>query len=510
MKSSITFTFSSYSFVALLLLGACSATAGTGISAPNTSVKPQASANCTVLPAIDPKKDFVGNFNNPCYAVKMGQGNGHSNVGDLNATYNQMYYQIQPGYSFIILGTFPNSRFMSATAYDDHLLIVGQLIDNQILPLTSSMVNPLLPGATFVPNQQYGITVNLGAGAPVSITPGCATSPTTTIDQNVMDASMIHLGQNWDGLPNLPAGFPLHENGPNKAGVLEVRKYVDISTPSDAVVIVRQMSDGCALSAAQAIANNILAPSQPNPSPWLHEGQMQHHQIVTEQLTPRMCFPPDPTNKVQWRRLKQYIPIENGANASITTTVNTAYVQAMVAGTNFMRVQFKLPTHPTTPCLNGACSLTGAEQQRYKSLSFQNGSETLLSLKDTDFVTDPNGNVTLIVSLGAVPPPQVTAANYYTYADLTKNPNYALLQTLMVRDILPNANFLCSSFNVPYKTMTFNDVGGYLGQYEMTVDFPGAAAIPTIPVPPVRSDTCAMVPMPPATVCPGSTPTPAP
>ena len=494
----------SYSLLAIALATASTLLGATPArqSAPAANTAP--AKTCGAIPPIDPNKDFVGNFLNSCYAVQMSHSNGNAQVGDLNATYNEMYYQIPqvaPGYSLIILDEYPNTRFMSATTYDDHVVIVGQMVDNQILPLTNTMINPLLPGVAYVPNQQYGITVNLGAGAPLTVTPGCSTAD-TTIDQNVMDASMIHSGLTWKGYPGLPVGFPPHETGANKGGVLEIRKYVDITTPpTTAVVIVRQMSDGCALSAADAISMNILAPTQPNPTPWLHEGQMQNHQTFAETIQPKLCYPSDPLNHVQWSRTREYVPIDNGANASVQAHINSGYIQALVAGKGFMRIQFQLPTHPTTPCVDGSCSLTGNEDQRYKSLSFQDVKNTLLSLKDSDMVTDPNGNVTLIISLGAVPPPQVTAANYYTYIDLTTNPNYAQLQTLFVRDILPNATFLCSGWNVPFKTMAYNDVGGFMGTYNMTVDFPNASEIPTTPVPPARIDSCAIAPGP-AFTCP--------
>jgi hypothetical protein len=436
----------------------------------------------------------------------MSQSNGAAEVGDLNATYNEMYYKIQPGYSLIILGTFPNTRFMSATVYDDHSVVVGQLADTQILPLSATMVNPLLPGATYVANQQYGITVNLGNGPPLTVAPGCSTTMNTTIDENVLDGSMIHSGITWKGYPGLPPGFPPHETGVNEAGILEVRKYMDISVPTTASVIVRQLSDGCAVPAAQAL-NVILAPTQPNPSPWMHEGQMQNHSTFAKTIQPQMCFPQDPLNHVTWLRTPEYVPIANGENASIQANFAQGYIPALVAGKGFLRVQFQLPTHPTTPCVGGVCSFTGDEQQRYKSLSLQNSKNTLISLKDTDFVTDPNGNVTLIVSLGAVPPPQVTAANYYTYVDLTTNPNYASLQSLFIRDIIPNSNFLCSSWNVPFKTMSYFPMadgtsGGFMGPYNMTVDFPTASEIPTTPIPPVRPNTCAVPPPTPPYICP--------
>ncbi len=461
-----------------------------------------AAESCSPLPQINPHKDFVANFNNPCYAIRMAPGTGANELGDLNATYDQIYYQIMPGYDLVILGEFPNARFMSATAYDDHLAATGPaLIDYQILPLTNRMLNPYLVGATYVSGQQYGIAVDLGFGQPVTEAAGCRTTG-TTIDKNILNASQIHSGLTWLGYPDLPPDFPVHEIGANDAGELEIRRYIDLPRTPLETVIVRQLSNGCAISAAQAIALNILSTSQPNPSPWLHETQINAHQEFSQSIVPELCYPTDPLNSVTWLRTRDYIPLDNTVAAGIQATVQSTWLQSLVAGQRFIRVQFPMPTVPDTPCATGACALTGNEQLRYFSFSFQNGTNTLYSLKDSDFVLDPLGNATLIVSLGGVPPPQVNAANYYTYLDLTQAQNYAQLQTLFVRNMLPNAGFQCSSFNVPFYTMEYNSVGGFMGQYQLTVDYPTAAEIPTTPVPPVRVNSCALVP-PPPTICHG-------
>lgn len=424
----------------------------------------------------------------------MAPGTGATELGDLNATYDQVYYQNVPGYDIVILGYFPNSRFMSATAYDDHLAATGPtLLDYQILPLTKKMLNPYEPGATYVSGQQYGIAVDLGYGQPVTEAAGCKTTG-LTIDQNILNASQIHSGLTWLGYPGLPEGFPVHEIGANEAGELEVRRYIDLPKTPIETVIVRQLSNGCAISAAQAIALNIISTSQPNPSPWLHEDQITAHQEFSEQIQPELCYyPTDPLSSASWLRTRDYVPLDNTAAAGIQATVQPTWLQSLLKGQRFIRVQFPMPTVPDTPCTNGGCSLTGNENLRYFSLSFQNGTNTLYSLKDSDFVLDPNRNATLIVGLGGVAPPaQVTAANYYTYLDLTQAKNYNLLETLFVRNMLPNAAFQCSTFNVPYFTTEYNNVGGFMGQYALSVDYPTAAEIPTTPVPPVRADTCAL------------------
>ena len=484
---------------------ACFFVASLGSIAPALSAQTTA---CNPLPAINPKLGFVANFNNPCYAISLASGNGVNSVGDLNATYNQTYYTVPldpntglPLYELVLLGVFPNTRFFSVTADDEHLVDVAQLVDTQILPLNALSVNPLLPGATFVPNQQYGITVTFGGGAPATVTAGCSTS-NSNIDKNVLDASMIHQGDTWTGYPGLPPTFPPHQTGANSGGAIQVRKYVDIATPSAAVVIVRQLSDGCALPAAAAY-NVVVNPDLPTPNSWVNESQINDHGYFAANIQPRICYrPQDPHNAAMFFRTKEYVPLPNGASASVTAQVDASDLQTVFSGLDYMRVRFQLPTTPTTPCVGGACSFTGNEQQRYKSLSFQFGNNTILSLKDSDFVTDPNGNVALIVGVGPAPT-QVTAANYYTYVDISTYPNYQNFQTLFVRDILPNASFDCSSFNVPFKTEAYFPLlsdgvvtgpGGYMGTYNMTVDFTPASEIPVIPVPPNRTNTCTAAP----------------
>ena len=43
--------------------------------------------DCIKPPAIDPGQDFVGNFNNSCYAMSLASSRGGEHAGDLNARY---------------------------------------------------------------------------------------------------------------------------------------------------------------------------------------------------------------------------------------------------------------------------------------------------------------------------------------------------------------------------------------------------------------------------------------
>ena len=454
---------------------------------------------------IDPSKDFVQNFNNSCYGLTLQTGSGNHQAGDPNAAYDQVYYQVTPGYSLVVLGPFPNARFLSATVYDDHLAVTSRLLDYQIMPLSTGMINPFEAGAVYQPGSTYGLTVSFG-GQVASVAPGCSTSD-TTIDQNFLDASQIHQGLTWLGYPNLPANFPVHETGANAAGLITIRRYLDISNAQSAVVIVRQLSNGCAITAHDAVKQNIVSVNQKPSSSWLHQSQIKAHQQFAEQIEPKLCYPSDPQNSARFFRSQDYIPIDN-AGANVDANVS-ASLSELLSGNTYIRIRFVLPTVPTIPCTSGPCSLTGGEDLRYVSLAFQGrhdlyGDLTLGAIDDNSFVVDANRNVTLIVSLGGKQPSTATAANGYTYYDLSKNLNYPTLSRLEMRNLIPNAAFDCSGFSVPFFTMEYNPVGGFMGAYVPTVDFPTASEIPATPVPPVRSDTCLAVPPPPVNCSTGS------
>ena len=455
--------------------------------------------SCTAAscPAIDPSKGFFANFDNPCYALTMAVSQSNM-AADLNAIYTRFYYQVNPAYELIVLGTFPNARFMSASVYDDHLLVVGDLKDSDIVPLTGQ-VNPFLPGASYKPNQMYGLTVSLGGGQPVSVSPGCSVG--SSVDQNLLDASQIHQGITWAGYPNLPPGFPAHETGDNAAGAFYVRKYVDIdSPPLSEVVIVRSLANGCAIPIQQAEQMNIVSVTQKASSTWLHQSQINAHLQFSSLVQPSLDFPADPTNGAYWGRPQQYVALNDQDAGYLGTGFSSTQMAELLSGQVYLRLRFQLPTTPTIPCASGSCSLTGNEQVRYVGLTFQTspsscaGHTAVFSIGDQNMVKDPNGYVTIVAGFGAPQPPNVTAANYYTWIDLSAVPDYTTIAGLIVRQITPNPTFQCSTFNVPYKTSEHNPEGGYMGPYVPTVDFPTAAEIPATPVPVSRPNSCSLVP----------------
>jgi hypothetical protein len=456
------------------------------------------SATCLT---INPRADFVANFNKPCYALPLTSGNGLNLSGDANATYDELFYTVTPGYELVILGTFPNGRFMSATVYDEHIAITSSMLDQKILPLNSTMINPFAIGAVYHPNQQFGLTVGFGGTVTATPSPGCNASD-TTIDQNFLDASQIHSGLTWTGYPNLPPNFPAHQTGPNSAGIFLIRKYLDIANTPPEVVIVRSTVTGCAISAQQAVQMNIVKFNQTLSSTMLNQQQIAAHQEFSNQIEPLLCYQPDPNNGKQWFRSVDYIPLAN-MGASLDINLTAANLQPLLGGQNFIRMRFPAPTTPNTPCAAGGCSLTGNEDLRYYSVSFLGpstpfGKPTLTSLNGSAFVQDPDGNVTLVVGLGAVPPSTVTAANYYNYFDFTTVTNYASVSRIEIRHLLPNVMFSCSNANVPHFTMEYNPMGGFMGPFVATVDFPTGSSLTVPPPPPAtRPNSCLLTPPPP-------------
>jgi hypothetical protein len=482
-----------------LVFAALAASMGSALGQPislKTAAKPAVS--CSPLPIVNPHVGFTANFNNPCYALTMTSSGGTIIGGEPNVVYSQAYYQVAPGYDLVVLGTFPNARFMSATLYDEHATPVGEILDYQMPPLGGSMINPFLPGAEYQPDQMYGFTVTFGGNLTSSPSPGCSASG-SAINETVLNATEIHSGLTWTGYPDLPPGFPPHQTGANSGGTVNIRKYVGISTEAAPVVIVRQLSNGCALPVAQAIQDNIISTTQVlGTTTWLNLPQIEAHNDFAADIEPSECYPFDPTNQANWVRSADWYLWTNTAAAYMNATLAASSLQSVLSGQAYLRAQFPLPSTPPTPCASGQCSRTGNEQLRYFSFEFtQGGGSTITALDDQQLVTDQNGNVTIIAGVGP-PPPQVTPANYYTYLDLSQFAGYSGFSKLSLRNLLPNASFGCSTFNVPNFTMEYNPDGGFMGAYVPTVDFPTASQIPAVPVPPIRPNSCAAAPPPPA------------
>ena len=468
--------------------------------------------NCSGLPTSFtggefPTGNFFSNFNNPCYTIPFAVGNGFSNWGDLNATYFQEYFKVDPRYQLIILGTFPNARYFSISVYDSHSAFDQSIDDANIVPLTGAYVNPYLPGATFVDGQPFAVPIGFG-GTPGQLETGCMMNG-YNVDVNGLDGTQRHSGMDWNtdaGLFRAIASFPLHvvdtpqHTNPNTAGVVLIRAYMDITPPSydtSPHIIVRDVASGCAYPAAYALNTlQIVTPTKATGSPWLDQTQTNAHSYYESTYLPKRCYGQgDSSNRLAWIRLPEYIPGANSDSAYLAANVPAGLPATLASARQVMRIRVRLPTTPPTPCTNG-CSRSGEEQMRYVSLSFvEPGGSVLASLADTAFTKDPNGYATLIVGTGTTIPSWITPANGYTFLDLTSVSGYQQLGLLDMRQIIPAGGFDCAGQFVPYRVAPWTPAGSLMGDYMPVVDFPLAIALPHEASPLVGPTGCAVFPI---------------
>ncbi len=472
------------------------------------------------------KGNFFTNFDNKCYFVDFatGQGSG-SQWGDLNSLYNKIFFRIDPAlppYQLVVVGDFPNARYFSVDINDNHSAISQSLTDMNIVPLTAADINPYLPGAAFVAGQQYAVPVNLG-GTPGTLEAGCTTTG-YNFDVNALDGTVRHPFMNW----NLDAAFfhanptmPLHQvdtaehSNPNTAGVILIRNYLDLTPVSNAPhIIVRDVASGCAYPASMVSGMNILTTDTDTGNGWLTQQQVQEHNSYANWQTTQ-CWGIVPSSTMQIIRGDEYIPGPVPDGSYVYAYVPPGLPQTLSQAGELMRLRFRVPTTPPTPCTNG-CARSGNEQMRYVSVSFDvPGGGTLASVPDScpvnpivpcsPLIQDANGYVTLIVGTGATQPAWVTPANGYTWLDLTKTTggNYQLLNQIMIRNILAASSFTCAGEYVPYKTgQATTGGGGLMGLYAPEIDYPLAATLPQTASPITGPGACDEFPVGPGEASP--------
>jgi hypothetical protein len=502
--------------------------------------------NCSNLPTSFPggqfpKGNFLSNFNNNCYLLPFSSGHGGGTErGDMNSVYYKMFFNINspnippstiPPYEIIIVGAFQNSRYFSIATYDDHSAITQNLTDVNIVPLTAGNVNPYQPGVAYVSGQHYGAAIHLG-GTPGNLQPGCMMTG-NNIEANSFDGTQRHAYMDWNLDPPFlqqPVQYKLHEvdtpghTNPNTAGVIIVRNYLDLTVGSPATdphVIIRDVASGCAYPAAYIISlGNVVTPHSKIGNTWQNQQQVQEHNVYANwQSTDCWGTIPSPYNYLQWLREDEYIPGANPDAGYLITTVPAGLPQSIFNANEVMRIRFRVPTTPPTPCVNG-CSRSGSEQMRYLSISFEAGASTLASLPDscpsnpltlcTPLVQDPNGYVSLIVGTGVPQPSVATPANGYTWLDLSKTGStYLQLNEIAIRHILASSGFDCATQGVPYKTGEATTEGaGLIGLYSPLVDYPPADALPATAIPASSTGlpgTCAVFPSgPPMAITPSN------
>ena len=426
--------------------------------------------------------------------------------------YNKIFYNINskntslpviPPYELIVLGQFPNSRYFSISLYDNHSALSQNITDVNVVPLTSSDINPYEPGVSFVSKQRYGVAIHLG-GTPGKIQTGCMMTG-YNVESNLMDGTERHPFINFNldpaffqqpgtNYPDHEVDTPEHTN-PNQAGTLIIRSYLDLTASTNSTlphVIVRDVASGCAYPASyiNSLANIVTTDSSTG-NVWQNQIQVQEHNVYANWQASD-CWGTIPYTLLQWLRQDEYTPGSNPDAAYLIANVPSGLPQTLANAGEVMLIQFQVPTTPPTPCTNG-CSRSGNEQMRYMSISFEiPGGGTLASIPDscpanpvtpcTPMVQNANGYVTLVVSTGTPQPSWVTAANGYTWLDLSKtgNPNYLQLNEIAVRHILPSSWFNCSTQLLPYKVGEPTQHGdGLMGQYAPLISYPVATKLLT-------------------------------
>jgi len=453
-----------------------------------------------------PTGNFFSNFNNSCYLIPFATSNGSGTEGsDLNSQYYKMFYKVDPSYEIVILGNFPNSRYFSITDYDTHGAPAEYLLDANIVPLTSAYINPYQQGTAFVAGQKYAASIGF-EGTPGTLEKGCMMTG-YNVEVNSLDGTQRHAGMDWNSDQNVfraEPSFDLHivdtpqHTNPNTAGAVMVRSYLDITPNSyqnSPHFILRDVASGCAYPAAYALNTlQVVANNSVTGGAWLDSTQADLHRTYEKQLLPRLCFATDVRQVPGWNRGPEYVPGADPYGTYTAATFPAGVPQNLATEGRVMRIRYRIPTTPPTPCTNG-CSRSGNEELRYLSLSFENADgNTLASVADSAFIEDPNGYVTLIAGTGTPIPSWITAANGYTFIDLTALSGYQNLNSLSLRNILSAPTFNCSGAAVPYRTNEYTPAGGLMGEYLPVVDYPTAASLPSVAAPLVQADSCGIFP----------------
>lgn len=453
-------------------------------------------------PTFDPNGNFLSNFARPnsCYTIPMSAGAGSGLSGDLNAVYNVAFFKRNPNYEVIVVGTFPEARHMGLASYDDHWVSVAAIDDRDIVPMSDRMRNPYTPGATYVAGQNYAAVVSFDGPQPATISPGCGYAG-INLRSNIMTVTDRHTVPTWTGYPGLPPNFPPHQTGLTDAGSVFVRTYLPSasSTVPRPLIIVRDLSTGCAVTANDAL-NTLQLVSVSDVevfNPWMNADQINHHYYFQTSIVGRTCYGLDPLSPVRWFRGGAYSPGNNPAASYSNSQLKASIVSQLISDSRglFLRVRFKAPTTPHYPCQG--CPFDDSEDLRYWSLSFQNVGTTFASLPDDKFVKDAQGYVTVIVRLNpsVAPPAQVTAQNGYTYLDLSAAPGISALASISLRQLRPSATYLrCAATQIPFSTTEYNDQGGWMGEYVPEPDFPSGNQLPGVADHLNQGDTCELQP----------------
>src|SRR3984885_7124515 len=444
-----------------------------------------------------PTGNFFSNFDGklaPCYLINLTPSNGAViTEGDLNAVYYTVFFKVDPRYQLVVLGNFPNARYMNIAPYDTHFAPIPYISDTDIVPLAPTSINPFQPGNSYVAGQKYAVPINLG-GTPGTVETGCSTSA-FAVDVNALDGTLRHQSMNWNadsGYSQQNPRVPLHivdtpqQSNPNTGEMLHVRTYLNLTSQvaQDVPhVILRDVASGCAYPAAYALQTlQVLTTNKKKATAlWMDSVQEENH-VSYENYLPQLCYAIDPQNEVAWERGAEYVQGTGLTDSYVSGNLPDGIPRTLAAAGEVLRIRMRIPTTPPTPCTDDGCSRSGNEQTRYMSLSFVDYTaqscgcnNTIASLYDSSFTQDSNGYATLIVGTGAHIPSWVTPANGYTFLDLTTLSSYQQLSLLDLRHMIPSAGFNCAGQLVPYQTSVATPSGSLMGDYVPVVDYPVAS-----------------------------------
>lgn len=464
------------------------------------------SAECEDLPAPNPSLGFLQNFLKPCYALPLIQTQGSRRAGDKEAIYDMLQYVIDPRYEVIFVGEFPQARYLSYAAYDDHRAIIDWIRDDELVPAIGPQGNPFQPGGVFTEDQLYIVTLDFGGlqPEPEVVAPGCK-EPNLDLRANVLQAFGRHDGMSWNGNPDLPNDLPLHDDTtPSAAGFLTVRRFLQgpdggnkqLATP---LVIYRDLSTGCAVPTIDVVQNGLVTYNAEQGAAWLDKSQIDIHTWIENAFTPTLCHAVDGENRLSWFRHGEYIRGDNIDAEYLRAMIPVGVTPALMENELFMRMRFKVPV---TPKDCAQCSTNPLDDMRYWSLSFSNDVLTTIdTVYDGELVADPLGYVNLIVGFGAAPPAHVDASNGYTFLDLSAITGFEALRSLTIRHLVTGPGFHCRISDIPYHTGEHHGAGGYLGEHAPIVDYLFADQIPVTPEPMAPSDSCGLPPPEPRNAC---------
>jgi hypothetical protein len=439
-------------------------------------------------------QSFFDTFLKPEYLLPVTEFPAASG-GDLNLVYYQVQLPRFTNGEVLVVGEFPRARYFSITAYDDHGAVIAKIDDKDIVPY-GAPANPFaVGGPTGAEDILYAATLRLGEGLATGALPQCA--PPLPVHANVLDGRSRHTAGTFysgeqSGFTTTVASFGevTHVDAASNSGVfLLIRSYLrqapapgsqfDLRKP---LVWIRSSVNGCA--AQLAPAGQYLPPAQ-----WysLHSilklDQVYGHVQREIDLGTTAPYGADPLGSSPWFGREEYLPGQ--AVGRYLSTMLPIDPPTMNAQGRILQMQFRLPALPCRTSI--PCALTGNEQLRYWSITFEDAAgRSLATMSEFSLVPDVNGYVTVAMSFGTPLPAHVTSASGYSRIVVPAIP----VARLVMRNYLSSESFSCTTENVPIRTAEYHPAGGYMGEYAPVVTFPTAASLPGTAAPLVQPNSC--------------------